>query len=261
MAKKKKSIYSRRLKDVNKDGKRNFGDTFLGDLLGADGKVGIGKGRPGLLDSLKGERREKPITKKPKAKPNRKKKKAKPNVRVGIKTSTTVVTPKTKTDRGFKPSNVQPKRRVTKKDSKDRTSGTPSFRPRSKSVSTSDLNETANIASKAIDNDTGVMTKKEKLEVRLANLQNKADRAELGGGEVPKNIKVEIRNIERSLAKLTPSYADDIKVAVSPVTDKIKSVLSKDRLFPKRSGNSKGGMIDYRKTGMFYGGMTKRGKK
>jgi len=28
-----------------------------------------------------------------------------------------------------------------------------------------------------------------------------------------------------------------------------------------RTGNSKGGMIDYRKTGMFYGGMTKRGKK
>lgn len=95
---KKKSIYSRRLKDINKDGKRNFGDTFLGDLLGADGKVGIGKGRPGLIESLKGARREKPITKKPKKKPPvgkkpkaRPKKKAEPNVRVGIKTSTTVV--------------------------------------------------------------------------------------------------------------------------------------------------------------------------
>mgnify|MGYP003108995084 CR=1 FL=1 len=252
MAKKKKSIYSRRLKDVNKDGKRNFGDTFLGDLLGADGKVGIGKGRPGLIDSLKGKRREEPITKKPKAKPNRKKKNAKPNVRVGIKTSTTVVTPKTKTDRGFKPSNVQPK---------DRTSGTPSFRTRKKVVSISDLNETANIASRAIDKDTGVMTHKEKLEVKLANLQNKADKAKLGGGTVPKNIKVEIRNIERSLAKLTPGYADDIKVAVGSGVDKVKSVLSRERLFPKRSGNSKGGMIDYRKTGMFYGGMTKRGKK
>ena len=54
MAKKKKSLYERRLKDVNKDGKRDFGDTWLGDLIGADGKIGIGKGRPGLKDSLKG---------------------------------------------------------------------------------------------------------------------------------------------------------------------------------------------------------------
>ena len=56
--KKKKSIYSRKLKDVNKDGKKNFADTWLGDLLGADGKAGIKKGRPGLKASLKGARRE-----------------------------------------------------------------------------------------------------------------------------------------------------------------------------------------------------------
>ena len=56
--KKKKSIYSRKLKDVNKDGKKNFGDTWLGDMLGADGKAGIQKGRPGLKASLKGARRE-----------------------------------------------------------------------------------------------------------------------------------------------------------------------------------------------------------
>lgn len=56
--KKKKSIYSKKLKDINKDGKRNFKDTFLGDLLGADGKAGIKKGRPGLKASLKGARRE-----------------------------------------------------------------------------------------------------------------------------------------------------------------------------------------------------------
>ena len=258
MAKKKKSIYSRRLKDVNKDGKRNFGDTFLGDLLGADGKVGIGKGRPGLIDSLKGARREKPITKKPKAKPKKKSPLSDRHSGAGGSKSKNI------TDRRFDPPNVQPKRKSdikTVKPKKDTTSGTPSFRTRKKSVSTADLNETANIASKAIDNDTGVMTQKEKLEVKLANLENKAAKAELGGGKVPQNIKVEIRNIERSLAKLTPSYVDDIKVAVSPVTDKIKSVLSKERLFPKRSGNSKGGMIDYRKTGMFYGGMTKRGKK
>jgi len=56
----------RRLKDVDKSGKRDFGDTFLGDLIGADGKMGIKKGRPGLRASLKGERREKD------AKPKRK---------------------------------------------------------------------------------------------------------------------------------------------------------------------------------------------
>ncbi len=49
----------RRLKDVDKSGKRDFGDTFLGDLIGADGKMGIKKGRPGLRASLKGDRREK----------------------------------------------------------------------------------------------------------------------------------------------------------------------------------------------------------
>lgn len=56
--KKKKSIYSRKLKDVNKDGKKNFGDTWLGDMIGADGKAGIQKGRPGLKASIKGARRE-----------------------------------------------------------------------------------------------------------------------------------------------------------------------------------------------------------
>ena len=66
--KKKKRQYTkeylggrRKLKDVDKSGKRDFGDTFLGDLIGADkgGKLGIKKGRPGLRASLKGERRVK----------------------------------------------------------------------------------------------------------------------------------------------------------------------------------------------------------
>jgi len=55
--KKRKSIYDKPLKDINKDGKTGFGDTWLGDALGFDGKVGIQKGRPGLKDSLKGARR------------------------------------------------------------------------------------------------------------------------------------------------------------------------------------------------------------
>ena len=131
MAKKKKSIYSRRLKDINKDGKRNFGDTFLGDLLGADGKVGIGKGRPGLIDSLKGARREKPITKKPKAKPKKKSPLSDRHSGAGGSKSKNI------TDRRFDPPNVQPKRKSdikTVKPKTDRTSGTPSFRDRSKNA-------------------------------------------------------------------------------------------------------------------------------
>lgn len=43
------------LNDVNDDGKVDFGDTFLGDLLGIDGKPGV-QG-PGLAASLRGARR------------------------------------------------------------------------------------------------------------------------------------------------------------------------------------------------------------
>ena len=57
------------LKDVDKSGKRDFGDTFIGDLLGMDkgNKLGV-KGRAGLIASLKGARREKDKPKKDKPK-------------------------------------------------------------------------------------------------------------------------------------------------------------------------------------------------
>ena len=45
------------LNDVNNDGKVDFADTFLGDLLGLDGKIGV-QG-PGLKASLQGARRSK----------------------------------------------------------------------------------------------------------------------------------------------------------------------------------------------------------
>ena len=48
MAKKKKGLYSRKLKDISGDGKKNLADTYLGDLIGLDGKIGIGKKNPGL---------------------------------------------------------------------------------------------------------------------------------------------------------------------------------------------------------------------
>jgi hypothetical protein len=44
------------LNDVNNDGKSNFGDTYTGDLLGFDGKVGV-QG-PNARDSWNGTRRE-----------------------------------------------------------------------------------------------------------------------------------------------------------------------------------------------------------
>jgi hypothetical protein len=51
----------RDLKDISGNQKIGFEDTFLGDLLGFDGKLGT-KGKPGLLASLKGARRKKPGT-------------------------------------------------------------------------------------------------------------------------------------------------------------------------------------------------------
>jgi len=49
----------RKLKDVDKSGKRDFGDTFLGDLIGADKGGKLGVQGAGLKASLKGKRREK----------------------------------------------------------------------------------------------------------------------------------------------------------------------------------------------------------
>ena len=51
----------RSLKDTSGNKSIGFEDTYLGDLLGFDGKMGT-KGKPGLLASLKGARRKKPGT-------------------------------------------------------------------------------------------------------------------------------------------------------------------------------------------------------
>jgi len=67
----------RALKDTSGDGKITFADTFLGDLLGFDGKAGT-KGKAGLLKSLGGARRMKDgvtTSKRPKARPKAVKKK------------------------------------------------------------------------------------------------------------------------------------------------------------------------------------------
>jgi hypothetical protein len=49
----------RPLLDMNEDGRISFGDTFLGDLLGADGRAGV-QG-PGMLASMGGARRQRAI--------------------------------------------------------------------------------------------------------------------------------------------------------------------------------------------------------
>jgi hypothetical protein len=50
------SLYEN-LADSDGDGKKSFGDTWLGDFLGFDGKAGIAEGNPGLRDSIGGARR------------------------------------------------------------------------------------------------------------------------------------------------------------------------------------------------------------
>ena len=57
----------KRLKDVDKSGKRDFGDTFLGDLLGMDKGNKLGVQASNFISSLKGERRESSKKTKPKS--------------------------------------------------------------------------------------------------------------------------------------------------------------------------------------------------
>ena len=95
MAEKKKSIYSRKLKDVNKDGKRNFADTWLGDLIGADGKAGVQKDK--LKSSLKGSRRESGMKDTAKTTATKKSTRTKTRANAEAPTATKVTTPKVTT--------------------------------------------------------------------------------------------------------------------------------------------------------------------
>jgi hypothetical protein len=247
MAKKKKSIYSRRLKDVNKDGKRNFGDTWLGDLIGADGKIGIGEGRPGLKDSLKGDRREKPITKKPKKKPpvgkkpkRKPKSEAKPNVRVGVKTSTSVVGVKSDrhsgaggskskniTDRKFDPPDVQSKRKTDKSKTVDR-----SKIPYADRVVEKKLNKT-------VPKDP------------------KTDTSNQSVRDQPTGRKKFISPAIQSMYDYF--YPEQDSGAVESVVKRGDRKRNRNKTGP--SGLSRGGVIDYRTKGMFYGGSVKKGRK
>lgn len=58
------------------------------------------------------------------------------------------------------------------------------------------------------------------------------------------------------------SKYDTMKEAMAAFQKSLKSGNSKGGLQKKKKGYAKGGMIDYRKTGMFYGGgMTRRGRR
>jgi len=56
------------LQDVTGDNQVNFGDTFLGDLLGVDGAAGL-QGRAGMLASMGGARRGQPVAPEQSARP------------------------------------------------------------------------------------------------------------------------------------------------------------------------------------------------
>ena len=156
-----------------------------------------------------------------------------------------VTKPKPRPKSGAPKKSIKPKKRPSsvKRVTKAPDKSTPSFRDRKKTTvkktTTKDLNKIANIASKAIDNDPGVMTQAEKLERKLANLQNKVDRAKLGGGTVPNSVKTEMRSLQRSLAKLTPRLSDDIKVGLLSGIDRIKVLIAPSRLFPKKKSKKK----------------------
>jgi len=263
MAKKKKSIYSRRLKDVNKDGKRNFGDTWLGDLIGADGKAGIEEGRPGLKDSLKGDRREKPITKKPKKKPpvgkkpkRKPKSEAKPNVRVGVKTSTSVV------DDSL-PSN---RKRDYRKDNTKDTSSSNRSGPLVRGGAKKDTKKSDNkpnrsgpiVRGGAKKDSSTTIEIKFTPRVRKDNKPNKT---------VPKDPKTDTNNQSDRKKFISPAiqsmydyfYPEKDSGAVESVVKRGDRKRNRNKTGP--SGLSRGGVIDYRTKGMFYGGSVKKGRK
>ena len=111
----------RSLKDTSGNQSIGFEDTFLGDLLGFDGKMGT-KGKPGLLASLKGARRKKPgtATTTTKKKPAVKKKapvKKKAKIPEGRGINMTVPKKKAKIPEGREINMTVPKKKVFPKPS------------------------------------------------------------------------------------------------------------------------------------------------
>lgn len=106
-----------------------------------------------------------------------------------------------------------------------------------KATSVEDLTFTATAA---IDGKSGVQGYIDKLEKQLTELRAAAE-AKRKRNVVPRTEEAKIRSIEGSIRRI-----------------KEKQGMSKGGMAKKKMGMSKGGMTDYRKSGMFYGGMAKK---
>jgi len=106
-----------------------------------------------------------------------------------------------------------------------------------KATSVEDLTFTATAA---IDGKSGVQGYIDKLEKQLTELRAAAE-AKRKRDVVPRTEEAKIRSIEGSIRRI-----------------KEKQGMSKGGMAKKKMGMSKGGMTDYRKSGMFYGGMAKK---
>ena len=95
-------------------------------------------------------------------------------------------------------------------------------------------------ATAAIDGKSGVEGYITKLEKQLTELRAAAE-AKRKRDVVPRTEEAKIRSIEGSIRRI-----------------KEKQGMSKGGMAKKKMGMSKGGMTDYRKSGMFYGGMAKK---
>jgi len=127
----------------------------------------------------------------------------------------------------------------------EKKTGTPTKRldtkgdtpPKKKATSVEDLTFTATAA---IDGKSGVEGYITKLENQLIELRAAAE-AKRKRNVVPRTEEAKIRSIEGSIRRI-----------------KEKQGMSKGGMAKKKMGMSKGGMTDYRKSGMFYGGMAKK---
>lgn len=120
----------------------------------------------------------------------------------------------------------------------------------------------------------GVMTKAEKDEVDAANKRNKEVREEMG--RLPDRAEKTREKYEEDKAasrkrrgpsageKFNAWYEkngdkyDTMKEAMEAYQGTLKSGMSKGGMQMKQGRYNKGGMADYRKAGMFYGGMAKK---
>ena len=127
----------------------------------------------------------------------------------------------------------------------EKKTGTPTKRldtkgntpPKKKATSVEDLTFTATAA---IDGKSGVEGYITKLEKQLTELRAAAE-AKRKRDVVPRTEEAKIRSIEGSIRRI-----------------KEKQGMSRGGMAKKKMGMSKGGMTDYRKSGMFYGGMAKK---